>query len=308
MKMKILTIATFILIAMLAITTPGQVKSVAATNRTGNQNPVISSNTVGSSSNTVASVSVPTNPAVSSQIYRVGVRDVLDIQLTNNSSSSSTLFTVLEGGLLEYPFAGDPIVVAGLTTSEIATLLRSRIKIFENPTVAVHVRDYASHTVTVTGFVAAPGTRPLRREAVPLYTILAETQVLPEAVRATVIREGGAPFVVDLKNANLSSTLIVAGDVIKVSGMSAGPTEFFFIGGEINSPGQKPYHPGLTLTQAILASGGTNTSSSSRVRVSRQGADGKLTTEEYNLRNIQTGKTPDPALQKGDRIEVTNAK
>jgi protein involved in polysaccharide export with SLBB domain len=217
------------------------------------------------------------------------------------------LFTVLEGGLLEYPFAGDPIVVAGLTTSQIAALLRQRIKIFENPTVAVHVRDYASHAVTVSGFVAAPGTRTLRREAVPLYTILAETQVLPEAVRATVIRQGQAPFIVDLKNANLSSTLIVAGDAIKVSGMSAGPTEFFFIGGEIVSPGQKSYHPGLTLTQAILASGGTNTSAGSRVRVSRQRADGKLATEEYNLRNIQTGKTPDPALQKGDRIEVTNA-
>src|SRR5882724_1638005 len=300
MKMKIVTIATFILIAMLAITTSGQVKSVAATNRTGNQKPVSSSNTVGASSNTVANVSAATNPAVSSQIYRVGVRDVLDIQLTNNSSSSSTLFTVLEGGLLEYPFAGDAIVVAGLTTSQIAALLGQRIKIFDNPTVAVHVRDYASHAVTVSGFVAAPGTRTLRREAVPLYTILAETQVLPEAVRATVIRQGQAPFIVDLKNANLSSTLIVAGDVIKVSGMSAGPTEYFFIGGEIVSPGQKSYHPGLTLTQAILASGGTNTSAGSRVRVSRQGADGKLTTEEYNLRNIQTGKTPDPALQKGD--------
>jgi len=307
MKMKILTIATFILIATLAITTSGQVKSVAATNRTGNQKPVSSSNTVGSSSNTVGSVSAGTNPAISSQIYRVGVRDVLDIQLTNNFSSSSTLFTVLEGGLLEYPFAGDPIVVTGLTTSEIAALLRQRIKIFDNPTVTVHVRDYASHAVTVTGFVAAPGTRTLRREAVPLYTILAETQVLPEAVRATVIRQGRAPFVVDLKNANLSSTLVVAGDAIKVSGMSAGPTEFFFIGGEINSPGQKPYYPGLTLTQAILASGGTNTRAGSMVRVSRQRVDGKLTTEEYNLRSIQTGKTPDPAIQKGDRVEVTNA-
>ena len=307
MKMKILTIATFILVATLTITTSGQVKSVAATNRIGNQRPVSSSNTVGSSSNTVASVSAATDAAVSSQTYCVGVRDVLDIQLTNHSSSSSTLFTVLEGGLLEYPFAGDPIVVAGLTTSEIAVLLRQRIKIFDNPTVAVNVRDYASHLVTVTGFVAAPGTRTLRREAVPLYTILAETQVLPEAVRATVIRQGRVPFVVDLKNANLSSTLVVAGDAIKVSGMSAAPTEFFFIGGEINSPGQMPYHPGLTLTQAILASGGTNTSAGSRVRVSRQRADGKLTTEEYNLRNIQTGKTPDPALQKGDRIEVTNA-
>jgi hypothetical protein len=32
-----------------------------------------------------------------------------------------------------------------------------------------------------------------------------------------------------------------------------------------------------------------------------------LATEEYNLRKILNGKLPDPALQKGDRIEVTDA-
>jgi protein involved in polysaccharide export with SLBB domain len=356
MKMKSLTIASFILIATLAMATSGQVKSVGAkaTAANGNvasaetlqahagsdfnqhtkparfrgttdvteksspnvspagskiepknQKPVSSPNTVGPSSNTVASVNA-TNPAASSQIYRIGVRDVLDIQLADNPSGSSTLFTILEGGLLDYPFAGDPIVVAGLTTAEIAALLRQRIKIFDNPTVVVNVRDYASHAVTVTGFVAAPGTKALRREAVPLYTILAEAQALPEATRATILRQGRASFIVDFKNANLLSTLVVTGDAIKVSGMSAEPGEFFFIGGEINSPGQKPYHPGLTLTQAILASGGTSTSAAAKVRVSRQGADGKLTIDEFNLRSIQTGKTPDPRLQKGDRVEVTN--
>ena len=248
------------------------------------------------------SSSSPTNPT---QVYRVGVRDVLDIQLTSNPSIDSTLFTVLDGGVLDYPFAGDPIAVAGLTTSEIAALLQQRIKIFDNPTVAVNVRDYASHAVIVTGFVAAPGKKTLRREAVPLYTILAEAQLLPEAARATITRQGRAPFLVEFKDANPSSTLIMAGDAIKVS--TAPVTEFFFIGGEINSPGQKPYHAGLTLTQAILASGGTNPTAGSKVKVSRQGADGKLTTEEFNLPNIQTGKLADPVLQKGDRIEVSNA-
>jgi polysaccharide biosynthesis/export protein len=232
---------------------------------------------------------------------------VLDIQLAENSSSSSTLFTVLDGGLLEYPLAGNPIAVVGLTTPEIAALLRQRIKIFDNPTVAVNVRDYASHAVTVTGFVAAPGVKTLRREAVPLYALLAEASALPEAAQATITREGRQPIVIDLKDSNLSSTLVVPGDSIKVSGMPAGPTEFFFIGGEINAPGQKPYHAGLTLTQAVLASGGTKTNAGSKVRVSRQGADGRLIAEEYNLRKIQSGKTPDPVLQKDDRIEVSSA-
>lgn len=249
-------------------------------------------------------VGVPAVTAVSSQVYRVGVKDVLDIQLTDSPSRNSTLFTVLDGGLLEYPLAGNPIPVAGLTTAEIAAVLRKEIKILENPAVAVSVRDYASHAVNVTGFVAAPGTKTLRREAVPLYAVLAEALALPEAGRATIIRQG-RQTVVDLKDPNLSSTLVIPGDVIKVMAMPTAPAEFFFIGGEISSPGQKSFHAGLTLTQAIIASGGLNRSAGSLVRVSRQGSNGLLVTQEFNLRKIQAGKLPDPAIQKDDRIEVS---
>jgi protein involved in polysaccharide export with SLBB domain len=245
----------------------------------------------------------PVSPALT-QLYRVGPLDVLDIQLAGNPARESTLFTVLEGGLLEYPLAGTPISAAGLTTNEIANLLKQRIKILENPQFVVTVRDYASHQVTVTGFVAAPGKKTLRREAVPLYALLAEALVLPEAARATITRQGRPSIIADLKDPNHSATLVVPGDVIKVSGLPPMPTEFFFIGGAISSPGQKPYHSGITLTQAILASGGTSIKAGERVRVSRLGANGRLAAVEHNLRKIQTGKTPDPVLQKGDRIEV----
>jgi len=245
--------------------------------------------------------------AASTQLYRVGPGDVLDIQLSNYPSRNSTLFTVLPDGVLEYPLAGNPIVVGGMTTVEIATLLQQRIKIFENPKVKVDVRDYASHAITIIGLVTAPGTKILRREAVPLYTMLAEALVLPEAARATITRPGAPPIVVDLKDARLSAALIVPGDSIKVTGAPPAPAQFFFVGGEIRSPGQKVFHAGLTLTQAILASGGTKTNGDLKVKVSRQGTDGKLATEEFNLRKIQTGKALDPILQSGDRLEVTNA-
>ena len=243
--------------------------------------------------------------AASSQVYRVGPGDVLDIQVSNYPSRNSTLYTVLPDGLLEYPLAGNPMVVRGMTTVEIATLLQQRIKIFDNPKVKVDVRDYASHAVTIIGFVSVPGTKILRREAVPLYTILAEALVLPEAAKATITRQGAPPINVDLKDARLSAALVVPGDVIKVTGLA--PAQFFFVGGEIRSPGQKPFHAGLTLTQALLASGGTKTSGDLKVKVSRQGTDGKLATEEFNLRKIQTGKTPDPILRNGDRLEVATA-
>ncbi len=256
-------------------------------------------------SGSTLAVSPSSSPISSSQLYRIGVRDVLDIQLGGHSGKQSTLYTVVDGGLIEYPLAGGPIAAAGMTTAEVAAVLRQRLRILDNPSVEVKVRDYASHPVTIIGFVGAPGVKYLRRESVPLYTVLAEALMMPEAARATITRSGSASIVVDLKDSTQASTLVRSGDTIKVAGLPLVPTEFFFVGGEINSPGQKPYHSGVTLTQAILASGGATRDAGSKVLVSRQGADGRLVTEQYNLRKIQDGKYPDPVLQKGDRIQVT---
>ena len=253
-----------------------------------------------------ATVAAPV-AAPSTEVYRVGVGDVLDIQLAGNAPRASTLFTVLENGVLEYPLAGNPIVVSGKTAAEIASILRQQIKVLDNPQVTVSVRDYASHTVSITGFVGAPGTKILRREAMPLYAVLAEAMVLPEGGRATINRKNNAPIVIDINDTKLSATLVLPGDVIRVSGLPPVQVEYYFVGGEINSPGQKPHHSGITLTQAILASGGVKGSAGSKVRISKQGADGKLVSAEFNLRRIQTGKDPDPVLQQGDRVEITNA-
>jgi protein involved in polysaccharide export with SLBB domain len=242
-----------------------------------------------------------------SQIYRVGIGDVLDVQLIGMPFAKSTLFTVLEGGLLDYPLSNAPMPVAGLTPDEIAAQLRSRIKVLENPRVVVRVRDYFSHTVIVTGFVFDPGAKFLRREAMPLYVVMAEAQPRPEAVTATILRSQAPAINVDLKDQNSLATLVMPGDVIKVLGPPVEPLGFFYAGGALNSPGQKLFHQGLTLTQAILASGGISGAAGNKVKVSRQGVDGRLTTTEYNLRQIQDGKIQDPILQKGDRITIAEA-
>jgi protein involved in polysaccharide export with SLBB domain len=252
-----------------------------------------------------------TSPAASSapvaltSIYKIGVGDVLDIRLLNASKGESTLFTVMEGGLLEYPLAGDPIAVAGMTTDEIGASITSRVKIYDKPKVVVGVRQYGSHNVIVTGLVNDPGTRALRREAVPLYVLLAEAQPRPEAGQATIMRAGSSSITVDLTNSTATATLVYPGDVVTLTVAPPAPPQFFFIGGQINSPGQKNFHAGLTLTQAILASGGASRFAGSKVKVLRQGPDGRLVTTEYNLKQIENGKVPDPQLQPGDRVEIT---
>lgn len=250
----------------------------------------------------------PALPMALNQIYRIGVGDVLDVQLVDVPSAKSTLFTVLEGGLLDYPLSNAPLPVVGLTADEIAGQLQTRIKVLDNPRVVVKVRDYSSHSVIVTGFVLDPGARFLRREATPLYVVLAEARPRPEALKATITRAGVPVIAIELKNQNSIAALVMPGDVIKVLTPPAEPTVFFYTGGALNSPGQKAFHEGLTLTQAILASGGVTRTAGGKVKVSRQGADGRLTTTEYNLRQIEEGKIPDPVLQPGDRIAVGEAR
>lgn len=244
------------------------------------------------------------------ETYRIGAGDVLDIRLLNQGATrESTLFTVIDGGLLEYPLAGAPRVVTGLTTDEIGALLAEELQrraVYEKPRVIVSVREYASHTVLVSGLVGEPGAKIMRREAMPLYVVVAEAQPKPEAGRAVVVsRATGQTTTVDLTDNAAMNALVYAGDVVQVQPR---PREFFYIGGAITMPGQKDFHSGLTLTQAVLASGGLIDAANNRVRVSRQGADGRLVSTEYVLKDIDTGKVPDPGLQPGDRIEVVRGK
>ncbi|MDX6695044.1 MAG: ral transcriptional corepressor [Blastocatellia bacterium] len=237
-------------------------------------------------------------------VYRIGVGDVLDIRLLNSSTSRSTLFTVMNGGLIEYPLVGGSFAVTGLTTDEIGARLAAELKrrsINVDSPVVVSVRDYTSHTAIVSGLVNYPGKRILRREATPLYVIIAEAQLRPDASRAVIVRGGAEPIQIDdLTNPLALNVLVKSDDFITIS---ARQLQYYFIGGRINSPGQKAHQPGLTLIQAILAAGGLSRSQDT-VEISREETSGRLTTTKYVLKDIKAGKIADPRIQPGDRIEV----
>jgi protein involved in polysaccharide export with SLBB domain len=236
-------------------------------------------------------------------IYRVAAGDVLDIRLLNSAANHSTLFSVIDGGLLDFPLAGAPIQVAGLTTQEIQARLMSALKrlaVAEQTQVAVGVRQYGSHTVVVTGLAGSPGTKVLRREAVPLYVLLAEIQPRLDAARVTIMRATAAPQTLDLNDSSALNFIVRPGDVIN---LTAKQQDFYYIAGAtIGYPGQKPFQPGITLVQAILGAGGQ--ARDGAVQLSREGADGRLATTKLNLKEIKSGKIQDPKLQPGDRVEV----
>ena len=238
------------------------------------------------------------------RIYRIGPSDVLDIRVNDNSATQSTLFTVTPSGFIEHPILTEPLQASGLTTDEIGSKFESELKrraIIENPKVSIGVRDYASHTILVSGLVKDSGTKILRREAIPLYVVVADAQPLPEAARVTVLRnDSNSTFEFDLVQTKEMNLLVRTGDVIT---LLPNVTQFVYIGGEVKSPGEKTFRRGLTLTQAIIVAGGV-TPKAKEARLGRDNGEGFLTVTRYKLKDIETGKVQDPVVKPGDRITI----
>jgi len=238
------------------------------------------------------------------KIYRVGPGDVLDVRINQAQPQQSTLFTVTPAGLLEHPLLAEPLNVSALTTEEIVTKLQADFKqraLIENPEVTVGIRDYASHSILVSGLVKESGTRFLRREAIPLYVVVADAQPLPEAAKVTVVRnELNQMFEIDLTKVADMNLLVRSGDVVN---LQRNETQFVYVGGEVKDPGEKIFRRGLTLTQAIISAGGM-TPKSKVAEIGRDDGEGFLVKTSFKLKDIQTGKAMDPLIRPGDRIMI----
>lgn len=251
-----------------------------------------------------AEANAAANEASLTKIYRVGPNDVLDIRIHDSASPESTLFTVTPSGFIEHPLLAEPLKASGLTVEEISARFESELKrraLVDKPKVSIGVRDYASHTILVSGLVKDSGTKILRREAIPLYVVVADAQPLPEAGRATVVRnESNETFEIDLTETNEMNLLVRPGDVIT---LLPNVMRFVYIGGEVKLPGEKTFRRGLTLTQAIIAAGGV-TPKAKEARIARDDGKGFLAVTRYKLKEIESGKAQDPLVKAGDRITI----
>ena len=256
------------------------------------------------STSSTSTTSVSENEPTLTKIYRVGPGDVLDVAWGSTPSADPIEITVNTSGLLVHSALSEPLPVAGLTVEEITAKLQSALEqrpSTANAKVSVEIRDYVSHMILVSGLVKDPGTKILRREAIPLSVVVADAQPLPEAGRVTVVRnESNESFTVDLAQTAEMSMLIHPGDVIT---LQATPNQFFYVAGEVKAPGEKVFRSGLTLTQAIITAGGT-TGKAKEARLSRDDGKGFLKETRYKLNEIASGKLLDPLIQPGDRITI----
>jgi polysaccharide export outer membrane protein len=236
-------------------------------------------------------------------IYKIGIGDVLFVNL-KNASNGSGYFTVQPDGSIDYPLAGENVIVANHTVDLAAEIIAGGIKLYSSPQVDVKVRQYASHKVSVTGMVDNPGEKSLQREAMPLYAIRAEAVPKPTAKGVRIRRAaGGSEEQFDLSDPQTAEKLVYPGDRVHFFSDSVSSSATYFIGGEIQAGGQKELATGLTLYQAVIASGGTKGDPKKAI-IRRKDQVGKLESIEHNLRSIKAGKAMDPFVAPGDIIEI----
>jgi protein involved in polysaccharide export with SLBB domain len=255
---------------------------------------------------TIAATEVSANEMSLTKVYRVEPGDVLDINFDGAQSREPAQFTVSTSGLLNHPVLAEPLLVRGLTVEEINAQLESAAKrggAIGTGSFSVSVREYVSHAILVSGLVKDPGTKILRREAIPLSVVLADAQLLPDAGRVMIVRsESNETFTVDLVETPNVNLLVRPGDVLTVK---ATPAQFFYVAGSVKEPGEKTYRRGLTLTQAIIVAGGL-TGKSRDVRLARDDGKGFLIVNRYKLQDIESGKQKDPLIEPGDRITIND--
>lgn len=236
------------------------------------------------------------------EIYKIGIGDVLFVNL-KNSAQGSCYCTVGTDGTIDFPLAGERIVALGQTTDTIEELLRSGITLFSDPQIDVKVRVYASHTITVSGLVENPGEKNLRREAMPLYSIRSEAIVGAKANRVLVKR---APLLksesYDLHDPETDNVLIYPGNSVEFSADAVTDEASYYITGAVQSKGQKKFTAAITLYQAMIASGIQG--DPKRATIRHKNENGRFSTTDYDLRSIRKGHAAHPRLEAGDVIEI----
>ncbi|MEP6946596.1 MAG: polysaccharide biosynthesis/export family protein [Acidobacteriota bacterium] len=164
---------------------------------------------------TVMSEAARPTPVSPESVYRIGVSDVLRIEF-NDVPGVPKVVRVRSDGTINFPLAGDNVVIAGKTAADAAAMLSEAVKAVSIGGVRVKIAGFLSHTITILGLVDSAGEQEIQRDAVPFYVVKAMTTVAPGADRVRIQRVNaakGEEFA--LSAAVLEKMLIYPGDTIE---------------------------------------------------------------------------------------------
>src|SRR3989441_1008851 len=247
--------------------------------------------------------------------HPVGAEDLLEISVFEIPELNRTV-RVSERGTISLPLLGE-MEVRGLTAMQVEGKLREALarRYLQDPQVSVFIREYGSKKVSVIGAVGKPGVYEMLGPRTLLQVLSAAGGLEKEAgAHLFVIRaepDGTAqtiPVAVGdlLMNSNPELNLSVQpGDVVSV------PIDrpiYIYVDGAVKTPGrlEELASRPISLLQAIAKAGGVSERANLKaIQILRRASDGTQGDLRVNLKRIRQGKEPDPMLEEGDVVVVS---
>lgn len=283
-----------------------------------------------------ASTSEPAaTPAVlidSTEDYKIGPRDVIEIKVDDAEELSKSFVEVTADGTFLMSYLGR-VKAAGKTPEGLARFIEDGLRgnYLKNPHVSVVVKQFNSHTFLIQGSVVKPGQYQIEGRP-SLFTLISLAGGLADnhGTTAFIIRElkkrgadtasGGSQndpeeareFTV--KTANVGGLLkgklgqnnivLEPGDTVSIP-----KADLFYVVGEVNAPGSFPLSDGMTVRQALaLSQGVSSNAKAGDSSIMRTDDSGKLQEIKVDLNAVLKNKTPDIVLQANDLIIVPNSR
>jgi polysaccharide biosynthesis/export protein len=263
------------------------------------------------------------------QDYVIAPDDLLDIYILDVPELSRA-YRVGGSGELVFPLLAKPMLAAGRTLDEFASLLTKELKssgTISNPYVTVTVKESRTHSVSISGAVRNPQIYPIMGPAKLLSVLSQAGGIGDDAGNVVIIARGGLVYrtsdnpggnaeavpasalptitinlneLLSFQNPNLNVD-VYPGDWITVP-----PAGVIYVVGAVNRPGGfvlNTSHEHLTVLQALaLASDVKSTAQREHSMIIRRNPhrDGERQEIAINLKKVLSGKSPDISLEPND--------
>jgi polysaccharide export outer membrane protein len=227
--------------------------------------------------------------AKASNDYRLGAGDTIKVQVFQNPDLAMEA-RVSESGTISYPLVGS-VPVGGLTIPDAEQRIAAALKakdILKAPQVNINVVQVRGNQVSVVGQVNKPGRVPLETFNMRVSEVIAVAGGIAPTGDDMVVVTGmrdGTPFRKEIDMSALMAgqrgddVVVMSGDTIHVN-----KAPQYYVAGEAQKPGSYRVERGMTVMQALAASGGpTPRGTLNRLRLTRTSPDGAVVQLEPRL-------------------------
>jgi polysaccharide export outer membrane protein len=260
--------------------------------------------------------------AQSTERYRIGAGDVLEIRVYNRPQLSREAVRVEGNGMIRMPLIDGDIQAACKTEGELAKDISLRYaRYYRNLPVDVFIKEYHAREVALIGAVNEQGRYQMQRH-IRLLELLTFAKGPSEKAGQTIniVRgprtdacagdtsaggdhEGLITLRLNdtLRGEESANPYVEAGDIVTIP-----EAEQVFVVGNVYAPKSLPLKDALTVSRAIAMAGGPlRDSKTDHIRVVRRSAGAGAQSEMYvNLTAIARKKEDDLVLQANDIVEV----